>query len=93
MRKRGRVSAAAIGVAPVGIHAKARPAPPPGLTPRERSQWREIVGALRPDWFEAETYRCSLSTSALPSYARGSRASFAKSRFATRASPGYRGRG
>jgi hypothetical protein len=54
MRKRGRVSAAAIGVAPVGIHAKARPAPPPGLTPRERRQWREIVGALRPDWFEAE---------------------------------------
>jgi hypothetical protein len=31
-----------------------RPAPPPGLTPRERRQWREIVGALRPDWFEAE---------------------------------------
>ena len=54
MRKRGRVSAAAIGVAPVGIHAKPRPAPPPGLTPRERRQWREIVGALRPDWFEAE---------------------------------------
>ena len=54
MRKRGRVSDAAIGVAPVGIHANPRPAPPPGLTPRERRQWREIVGALRPDWFEAE---------------------------------------
>jgi hypothetical protein len=54
MRKRGRVSAAAIGVAPVGVHAKARPAPPPGLTARERKQWNEITAALRPDWFEAE---------------------------------------
>ncbi len=55
MRKRGRVSAAAIGVMPVGIHAKARPAPPKGLSPRERAQWTAIVAGLRPDWFEAET--------------------------------------
>jgi hypothetical protein len=54
MRKRGRVSAAAIGVTPVGISAKERPAPPTGLTARERRQWNEITGALRPDWFEAE---------------------------------------
>ena len=55
MRKRGRVSAAAIGVAPVRIDAKERPAPPTGLTPRERAQWTAIVAGLRPDWFEAET--------------------------------------
>ena len=54
MRKRGRVSAAAIGVTPVRISAKERPAPPGGLTARERRQWNEITGALRPDWFEAE---------------------------------------
>ena len=54
MRKRGRVSAAAIGVAPVRISAKERPAPPAGLTARERKQWNEITAALRPDWFEAE---------------------------------------
>lgn len=54
MRKRGRVSGAAIGVVPVAIHAKARPAPPPGLTARERRQWNAITAALRPDWFEAE---------------------------------------
>jgi hypothetical protein len=54
MRKRGRVSAAAIGVARVRIDAKARPAPPPGLTASERRQWNEITAALRPDWFEAE---------------------------------------
>jgi hypothetical protein len=54
MRKRGRVSAAAVGVTPVRISAKERPAPPAGLTPRERRQWNEITAALRPDWFEAE---------------------------------------
>jgi len=54
MRKRGRVSAAAIGVTPVRISAKERPAPPAGLTARERRQWNEITAALRPDWFEAE---------------------------------------
>jgi hypothetical protein len=54
MRKRGRVSATAIGVTPVRISAKARPAPPAGLTARERRQWDEITGAPRPDWFEAE---------------------------------------
>ena len=54
MRKRGRVSAAAIGVTPVRINAKERPAPPTGLTARERRQWNEITAALRPDWFEAE---------------------------------------
>jgi hypothetical protein len=54
MRKRGRVSAAAIGVTPVGISAKERPAPPSRLTARERRQWNEITCALRPDWFEAE---------------------------------------
>jgi hypothetical protein len=55
MRKRGRVSAASIGVTPVRISAKERPAPPAGLTARERKQWSEITGALRPDWFEAES--------------------------------------
>ena len=55
MRKRGRVSAAAIGVPPVRINAKARPAPPSGLTARERRQWNDITAALRPDWFEPET--------------------------------------
>jgi hypothetical protein len=54
MRKRGRVSSAAIGVTPVRISAKERPTPPAGLTARERRQWNEITGALRPDWFEAE---------------------------------------
>ena len=54
MRKRGRVSSAAIGVTPVRISAKERPAPPAGLTARERRQWNEITAALRPDWFEAE---------------------------------------
>ena len=54
MRKRGRVSAAAIGVTPVRISVKERPAPPVGLTARERRQWNEITAALRPDWFEAE---------------------------------------
>jgi hypothetical protein len=54
MRKRGRVSAGAIGVKPVRISAKERPAPPAGLTARERRQWNEITAALRPDWFEAE---------------------------------------
>ena len=49
MRKRGRVSAAAIGVTPVRISAKERPAPPSGLTARERKQWNEITAALRPD--------------------------------------------
>jgi hypothetical protein len=52
MRKRGRVSSAATGVAPVRISAKERPAPPAGLTARERRQWNEITGALRPDWFD-----------------------------------------
>lgn len=54
MRKRGRVSATAIGVTPVRISAKERPAPPAGLTVRERRHWEEITGALRSDWFEAE---------------------------------------
>ena len=54
MRKRGRVSSAAIGVTPVRISAKERPAPPAGLTARERRHWNEITAALRPDWFEAE---------------------------------------
>jgi hypothetical protein len=54
MRKRGRVSSAAIGVTPVRISAKERPAPPAELTARERRQWNEITAALRPDWFEAE---------------------------------------
>jgi hypothetical protein len=38
MRKRGRVSAAAVGVTPVRISAKERPAPPKGLTARARKQ-------------------------------------------------------
>ena len=54
MRKRGRVSSAAIGVTPVRISVKERPVPPVGLTARERRQWNEITAALRPDWFEAE---------------------------------------
>ena len=54
MRKRGRISSAAIGVVQVRIAAKERPTPPAGLTARERRQWNEIIGALRPDWFEAE---------------------------------------
>jgi hypothetical protein len=54
MRKRGRISAAAIGVTPVRISAKERPAPPAGLTAPERKQWKQITAALRPDWFEAE---------------------------------------
>jgi hypothetical protein len=56
MRKRGRVFAVAIGITPVRISAKERPAPPAGLTAGERRQWNEITGALRPDWFEPETW-------------------------------------
>jgi hypothetical protein len=36
MRKRGRISSAAIGVVQVRISAKERPTPPAGLTARER---------------------------------------------------------
>jgi hypothetical protein len=93
MRKRGRVSAAAIGVTPVRISAKERPAPPAGLTAREREQWNEITAALRPDWFEAENLPLLAEYCRSPSYARGSRASFAKLRFWTRALPSSLGRG
>jgi hypothetical protein len=94
MRKRGRVSAAAIGVTPVRISAKERPAPPAGLTARERRQWNEITAALRPDWFEAENLPLLAEYDrTAPRNARGSRASFATSRFAARASQGYRDRG
>jgi hypothetical protein len=89
MRKRGRVSAAAIGVTPVRISAKQRPAPPAGLTQRERKSPPRCgrIGS------KPKLYRCSPSMCAAPSNARGSRANFAKSRFATRASSGSRGRG
>ena len=93
MRKRGRVSAAAIGVTPVRISAKARPAPPAGLTAREPGSGMRSPVRCGPIGSKPRTYPCSPSTFAPPSYARGLRASFAKSGFATRASPGYRGRG
>jgi hypothetical protein len=55
MRKRGRVSSAALGITSVGIDAKTRPDPPKSLTPKEAAAWREIVASLRTDWFEPET--------------------------------------
>jgi hypothetical protein len=55
MRKRGRVSSAALGVVPVGVDARTRPEPPKSLTPKEARAWREIVASLRADWFEPET--------------------------------------
>jgi hypothetical protein len=54
LRKRGRTSAAEMGVQPVGIDAKSRPEPPSSLSPSEKATWREIVSSLRADWFEPE---------------------------------------
>jgi hypothetical protein len=45
----GQGRGSGIGITPIRISAKARLAPPAGLTVREWRQWNEITAALRPD--------------------------------------------
>ncbi len=51
----GRHSAAEY-LTPVIDLPVSRPEPPPDLSPAEATEWREIVGRLRPDWFPRETH-------------------------------------
>lgn len=58
MAKRGRVSGAAMAVAPFVaglIETVPRPDSPYGLTDRESAVWRAIVDRMPADWFPRET--------------------------------------
>jgi hypothetical protein len=50
MNQRGRKSAAALAVIPLG--QRQRPGPPKELTPSQAETWRSIVAGLPPEWFE-----------------------------------------
>ena len=55
LRKHGRVSAAALVVAPseeVDVR-RGRPPPPEGLSEAERALWERLVFSRRPGWFDA----------------------------------------
>jgi hypothetical protein len=55
LRKRGRVSAAALAVAPpedVDVR-RGRPPPPERLSEAERALWERLVLSRRPGWFDA----------------------------------------
>jgi hypothetical protein len=52
MRQRGRKSSASLSIVrAVAIDSRQRPEPPKRLSREERQVWREVTGALRPDWF------------------------------------------
>jgi hypothetical protein len=51
MEQRGRKSVESLSVVP--ISAPVPPEPPDRLSPEERELWRDIVGGMRPDWFDA----------------------------------------
>jgi hypothetical protein len=48
-RQRGRRSAASLSIVP-DVKLR-RPEPPAALSPDEKGLWREVVEAVRPDWF------------------------------------------
>jgi hypothetical protein len=50
---RGRKSINALSVVPV-IPGQGRPEPPRALDRAEKAVWREIVGAMPPNWFGLE---------------------------------------
>jgi hypothetical protein len=51
MRQRGRKSLASLSIVPaVSIDARQRPEPPKRLSSEEKAVWREVTGAVRPDW-------------------------------------------
>src|SRR5262245_47560276 len=54
MRTRGRISAASLAVAPIGIEPTAGLAAPEGLTPAEARSWHEIMAALPSNWIRPE---------------------------------------
>jgi hypothetical protein len=62
-----------------------------GLTARERTQWREIVGALRPDGFEVENR--PLLAEYVRTVEQRTRLARELRKVATRVLPGCRGRG
>lgn len=56
MAKRGRVSAAAIEIAPLAVQAIHRPTAPHDLTDEETEVWASVVNRLPADWFPDETF-------------------------------------
>jgi len=56
MKTRGRKSAAAAEVAPIGINRIERPDAPYDLTDPQVDVWRAIVNAMAADWFGRETH-------------------------------------
>ena len=50
---RGRKSINALSVVPV-IPGQGRPEPPRALDKAEKAVWRDIVGAMPPNWFGSE---------------------------------------
>ena len=54
MTQRGRKSSASLAVVPIG--QPQRPEPPQGMPKEEAKVWRHTVGAMRADWFGAETH-------------------------------------
>ena len=62
MRQRGRKSAASLAVVIPDIREQ-RPEPPERLTSEERAIWDDIVGKLRPDWFQGTEHLLEISVS------------------------------
>jgi hypothetical protein len=58
MRKRGRVSAAALSIVPTGnvVSIVPRPEPPLELTDEQATEWRAVVSRMPADWFPRETH-------------------------------------
>jgi hypothetical protein len=54
MTQRGRKSSASLAVVP--LTQPQRPEPPEYLSKAAAEVWREVVSAMRPDWFGRETH-------------------------------------
>ena len=57
MAQRGRKSSASLAVVPVvPLAPQRRPEPPEHLNEAEATEWRELVAAMRSDWFGRESH-------------------------------------
>ena len=57
MAQRGRKSSASLAVVPVvPLAPQGRPEPPEHLNEAEATEWRELVAAMRSDWFGRESH-------------------------------------
>jgi|SRR5215211_5818727 len=57
MGERGRTSAAALSVVPLGaIETIPRAKPPPELTEEQADEWRALVNRMPAEWFPRETH-------------------------------------